>query len=146
MRRDYERAMWSIGPMAREAAAIFNDLAKDPRCDMAMADRMAYECENYECLVEDWLAILRMYDLTQAGQYRAIAPIARARQQARLALMAHCEKAKETYVVEALTQRNHSIFMQLFADIADYVDRTDEPKLDLLDLSPILSEEFWSLR
>ena len=143
-RRDYEREMYAISSMAKEAAAIFNSLACDPLCDRAMADRMAYECENYICLVEDWLALLRMNDLVLSGEQAKIAPKARKRYQARLALMAHMEKAKEKWVVEALAMRNHSIFMQLFEDIAVAVENGKQ--IDLLDASTFASDRFFYLR
>ena len=145
-RRDYERALYAISSMAKEAAAIFQSLALDPSCDRAMADRMAYECENYICLVEDYLAMLKMYDLTQGGDQKKIAPLARARQQARLALMAHLETAKEKWVVEALAMRNHTIFMQMFTDIANTVESSDDPKIDMMDASTFASDRFFYLR
>ena len=42
--------------------------------------------------------------------------------------------------------RNQSIFMQMFNDIATYVENNDDPKLDMLNLNDIFSERFWSLR
>ena len=96
--------------------------------------------------MEDWIAILQMYDLTQIGQYRAIAPIARERKQARLTLMSHCERTKERFIAEALTMRNHSIFMQMFSDVADYVETQDDPKLDLMDLTGVTGGTFAALR
>ena len=87
-----------------------------------------------------------MYDLTQQGQYRALAPIALERRQARLDLMAHCERAKETFIVEALTMRNHSIFMQLFHDIARHVQTAADPALDLMDLTGVTGKQFAALR
>lgn len=143
-RRDFERELYAISSMAKEAAAIFNSLACDPQVDSAMADRMAYECENYICLVEDWLALLKMYDLTQSDDRTKIAPMARKRYQARLALMAHLEKAKEKWVVEALAMRNHSIFMQMFEDISNAVEAGKQ--IDLLDASTFASDRFFYLR
>ncbi len=107
---------------------------------------MACECENYLCLVEDWITLLKMYDLTQGGDQKKIAPLARARQHARLALMAHYQRTKEKFTLEALMMRNQSIFMQMFADIADYIETTDEPTLDLMDVSGIMSQRFFDLR
>ena len=145
-RRNYERAMYSIRSMAREAAAIFRDLATDPGCDRPMADRMAAECENYLCMVEDWLTLLTIYDLTQGGDQKKIAPLARARQNAHLALMAHYEQVKETFANEALLLRNQSIFMQMFSDFADYIENTEEPQLDLMNVKDIMSDRFFWLR
>ena len=42
--------------------------------------------------------------------------------------------------------RNLSVLMQTFADIADYIENTDEPQLDLMDITPIMSKENWMLR
>lgn len=145
-RADYERVLYSVAAMAKEAVAIFDKAAVTGGCDSTMARRMAYECRNYQVLVEDWIAILEIYDLTQSGDQKAIAAIARARQNARLALMTLCEQVKEDWVCKAATMRNHSVFMQIFADIAAYIEATDEPKLDLFDIRPIMSKENWMLR
>lgn len=145
-RWDHERALFSIASMAKEAVAIFRKAAVTPGCDQQMADRMAYECENYQCLAEDWLAFLKIYDLTQSGDQKKIAPIARKRQQARLALMAHCEQVKEKWAQRGATMRNLSVVMQIFADIANYVEAADEPQLDLMDITPIMSKENFMLR
>ncbi|NLZ70604.1 MAG: hypothetical protein GX907_04650 [Clostridiaceae bacterium] len=146
MRHDAERALYSISAMAREAGKIFLDLAADSRCDREMAMRLSYECGNYQVLSEDWLAILEMYDLTQNGEMNSVIPIARGRQQARLELMVFCERAKEKFMVRSLTMRIHSIFMQMFADIADYVESGAEPRLDLLQMRNVLSDTSWWLR
>lgn len=145
-RRHYERAMYAIASMAKEAIAIFRSLAVDPGCDRAMADRMACECENYLCLAEDWLTLLKIYDLTVKGDQKRIAPMARSRQKAHLALMAHCEQVKEKFSLEALFMRNQSIMMQMFADIAAYIETTDDPRLDVMDVSGIMSRRFYDLR
>ena len=146
LRAAYERTIYYVASMAKEAAAIFEDAAKTPGCDSAMARRMAYECRNYQVLTEDWLALLEIYDLTQNGNQKAIAPIARERQNARLSLMTLCEQVKEEFVQKAATMRNHSVFMQIFADIAAYIEATDAPQLDLMDIRPIMSRENWMLR
>lgn len=145
-RADYERVLYSVASMAKEAAAIFEEAAVTVGCDSAMARRMAYENRNYQVLVEDWLAFLEIYDLTQGGDQKEIAPIARERQSARLALMTLCEQVKEDWVCKAATMRNHSVFMQIFTDIATYIETTDEPQLDLMDITPIASQRLQSLR
>ena len=145
-RWDYERALYSMASMAKEAVAIFRKAAVTPGCDQAMADRMAYECENYQCLAEDWLAFLKIYDLTQNGDQKKIAPIAKARKEARLALMLHCEQAKELWAQRGAAMRNLSVVMQIFADIENYINSTEKPKLDLLDITPIMSKENFMLR
>jgi len=145
-RAAYERAIYSVASMAKEAAVIFEEAALTPGCDSAMARRMAYECRNYQVLVEDWLAFLEIYDLTQNGDQKAIASIARERQNARLSLMTLCEQVKEQWVCKAATMRNHSVFMQSFADIAAYIESTDAPQLDLFDITAIMSKENWMIR
>lgn len=145
-RRDYERAMYSIASMAKEAAAIFNSLATDSGCDRAMADRMAFECENYISIAEDWLALLKMSDLIAQGKPTAVVPIARRQHAARLALMAHLERAKEKWVIEALAMRNHSIFMQMFDDIATCAESEKASQLDLMDANTFASKRFFDLR
>ena len=145
-RKDYERLLYSNAAMAKEAAAIFEQAARTAGCDQDMARRMAYECRNYQVLTEDWIAILKIYDLTQNGDQKKIAPIARARQTARLELMAMCEQVKEKFALEGATMRNQSIFMQTFADIADYIENSDRPALDLMDITAITSPELRNIR
>ena len=111
-----------------------------------MARRMAYECRNYQVLTEDWIALLEIYDLTQSGDQKTIAPIARDRQNARLSLMTLCEQVKEEWVCKAATMRNHSVFMQIFADIAAYIETADAPQLDLMDITDIMSKENFMIR
>lgn len=146
MRNDVERALYTVSAMAREARAIFLDLAQAPDCDQTMALWQAYECENYQVLAEDWLALLEIYDLCADGDYPAIAAICHSRQQARLAVMARCEQTKDRFFVEAMAMRQHGIFLQLFADMAAYVENTPESKLDLMDLGDVLSDRSWWLR
>jgi len=146
MRHDVERCLYIISALSQEALAIFNEAAADPRCNQAIARRMAYECHNYLCICRDWISILQMYDLCQAGQVKAVVPIARARQEARKTLIGHAMDAKEHCTTASLTLRNHSIFMQQFADIADYVESNDAPKLDLLNIMPILRKQSLKLR
>ena len=113
---------------------------------MVFLRRMVYECLNIQTLVEDWIAFLKIYDLTQGGDQKQIAPIARARQAARLALMELCEQTKEDWACKGATMRNHSVFMQTFADIAAYIESTDAPALDLLNIKPIMSKENHMIR
>ena len=138
--------MYSISSMAKEAAGIFNSLATDPGCDRAMADRMAFECENYISIAEDWLALLKMSDLIAKGEYAAVSSIARRQHNTRLALMAHLERAKEKWVIEALAMRTHSIFMQMFDDIATCAESEKANQLDLMDASTFASKRFFDLR
>ena len=144
MREDAERALYTISTMSLEAESIFLDLAETPGCDRKMALRQAYECSNYRVLSEDWLAILEMQDLCQAGQYTAVAEIAQNRYDARLEVMTMCQQVKERFVMEAMAMRQHSIFLQMFADIADYASRPNEGCWDMTDIRKILSDwSFW---
>ena len=145
-RFDYERLFYSVSAMAREAVAIFEKAAKTPGCDQTMAERMVYECSNYQVIVEDWMGFLEIYDLSNSGNYEKLVQVARARQAARTSLMSLCERTKEEWVVRAATMRNHSVIMQCFADIADYVESTDKPELNIFDIRPIMSAENWMLR
>ena len=145
-RNDKERALYSIQSFASRARAMFLELAEKEGVNRKIALRYAYECENYLCLAEDWLAMLKMYDLTQAGNPKPIAKLARERVAARLQMMQHCEDVKEKYVCEGLLMRNHSIFLQMFIDIAEYVENTDEPQINMEDTNAIMSERFYRLR
>ncbi|MBR3979082.1 MAG: family 20 glycosylhydrolase [Oscillospiraceae bacterium] len=140
------RNLHSVAAMAKEALAIFRKAANTAGCDKAMADRMAYEVHNYLVIAEDALALFEIYDLTQSGNQKDIAPIARARQNARLALMTEFEKSKTLWEARGAGLRNQSVWMQMFADIANYIENTDEPQLDLIDIRPIMSQEHWMLR
>lgn len=146
IRYDMERMLYSGAAMAREAMNIFLELGKDSSCDMAMANRMAYECHNLLCLSEDWIAILQMYDLCNEGKLREAAPLALARRQGRLELMTHCERAKEKFFCQALAMRTHSIFMQMFTDLAAYMETAEETPLDLTNAYHLMSPKFRSLQ
>jgi hypothetical protein len=146
MRNDIERTLYSVSAMAKDAKEIFLDLAMDSRCDYEIALRQAYECENYQVLAEDWLAILEIYDLSQGEDHTPIAAVARTRQQARLDLMARCERIKERCIMESMAMRQHCLFMQLFADMADYIESTEEPRLDLMNVREVLGETSLWLR
>ncbi|MBR3978304.1 MAG: family 20 glycosylhydrolase [Oscillospiraceae bacterium] len=146
-RMDSERAIYAISSMAKEALAIFEKAAITPGCDQEMARRMVYEFRNYVTQTEDWIALIKIYDITQkGGDQKKIAPIAKARKEARLALMLCCEQTKEDWVCKAATMRNHSVFMQTFTDIENYINTTDEPQLDLMDITPIMSKENFMVR
>lgn len=145
-RRPHERAMNHIAAMAKEAIAIFKEAAETSGCNHDAARRMVYECTNILTLVEDWMAFLKIYDLTQKGDQKRIAPIARTRLAARLALMALCEQTKERWACQGATMRNHSVFMQTFADIANYIENTDSPQLDLKNIKPLMSKENHMIR
>ena len=145
-RADKERALRSIQCFAEKARQKFLQLADKEGCNRDIALRYAVDCENYLCLAEDWLALLKMHDLTQEGNIQPIAKLARRRVDARLQMMRHCEEVKEKYLLEGLLMRNHSIFLQMFIDIANYVEKTPESALDMEDISAIMSERFYRLR
>ena len=69
------------------------------------------------------------------------------RPQARLTLMERFENVKEDFLRPG-HMRNHTIFMQFFADLEAYLLRTDanDVRLNFEDFSPIASEAFWKLR
>lgn len=146
MRHDMERSLYGLAAMGKDAKDIFLSMAEDSRCDHAAAVRLAYVCENYQVMAEDWLAIFEMYDLVCKGQAGDVAPIARARQLARLDLMARGERVKERCIAQSGALRLHSIFVQFFADVADYVENSSAPALDMKNLSGVLSEQSWWLR
>lgn len=145
-RTAHERMLYEMMTMSKEAMHIFTELAEEEHCDREMARRFAYECQNYLCIAEDWLAILRIYDLSKEEGWEEIAQIADERQQARVQLMMCCEQVKEKYIVTGLAMRNHSISMQMFSDIASYVRETESPQLNMLATNAIMSERFWYLR
>lgn len=143
MRRDFERAMYSISSMAKEAWEIFRDSARIPGCNRELALRLAYECRNYRVLMEDWLAFLQIHDLQDKTR---IAAIARQRQGDRLELMGQCEAVKEAFICKAAAMRNHSIFMQCFSDIAACAEDPQGQLPELSDITPIMSKENRMLR
>ena len=146
-REDHVRAMLQITGMAKEAKAIWEEIMADPACDRRRAERYAYEAHNYQVLVDDYLAMLRMMELTEESEYTAVRELALCREAARIELMAHLKQVKEHYnYVHQL--RNHSIFMQFFRDLADYIEKTPEAemKLDWFDMRYLASERFFWLR
>ncbi|NLZ36519.1 MAG: family 20 glycosylhydrolase [Clostridiales bacterium] len=148
----YERAMLSIAAMAHQAEDIWLCIAKDNRCDVKLARRYAWEAAHYYTLTEDYLALLQMFDLYGDGKLckdkkTMLAEIAGARRLARLSLMERFENVKEDFLRPG-HMRNHTIFMQFFADLEAYLLRTEagDVRLNFEDFSPIASEAFWKLR
>ena len=142
----WERELYSMVAQSREAIAILKEVAATPGCNREKAERMIYECTNYLCLSEDWLALMEIYDLTQGGDQKKIAPIARKRHAARLETMALMERTKEKWAREGAAMRDLSVLMQVFDDIVKYIESTDDPKLDLMDITPIMSPESFAVR
>lgn len=142
----YERQLYAMTSMAKEAIEIFKEAANTPGCDQEMARRMQYECQNYLCLSEDFIALLEMYDMTQKNDYTEMAELAKTRYAARLETMARLEQTKEKWAREGAAMRDLSVLMQVFKDIINYLESTDKPQLNLLDITPIMSKESWNIR
>ena len=142
----YKRVLLENSAMAQRAMELFESIAQAPDCNRTLALRFAYECDNYLCIARDWLAMLRMQALCGNGQYKSAGQLARQRRDARLQLMTRCEQVKEPYICKGLTMRNHSIFMQMFEDIAVYIETENNPNLNLLDADSVMSSRFWWLR
>ena len=146
-REDHVRAMLQISSMAKEARSIWESIAADPACDQNMAAYFAYESDNYMVLVDDYLAMLRMMELAEAGEYELVRAMVVERREIRKNLMVRMQQVKDDYL-HPFQLRNHSIFMQFFADLADYIEKTpaEEIKLDFFDMRYLASERFMWLR
>lgn len=149
-RTQYEKALLEIQSMAKQAKELFEEIACDPRCDVRMALRYAYEADYYLCLAEDYLALLQMIDHADSAcpyKYDKIKKLAGERKLARLSLMAKMERTKEEFLFSS-HMRNQSIFMQYFADLEGYLSETDpaEVSLDFTDMHHIESQAFRKLR
>jgi hypothetical protein len=133
--------------MAKEAMALWEAIAKDPGCNQDQAWRYAYEANNYLVLVDDYLCMLRMMELGEEGEYAAVKALAESRKNARIALMRRHQQTKDHYQ-QPWNLRNHSIFVQFFTDLADYIEKTpaDEVKLDWFDMRYLASDRFFWLR
>ena len=148
----YELHFEEILRLSRESKAIFQEIAKDVRCNVKMAERYVYEFNNFICLVEDYKALLAICDL-MSGEKRSaeisaqVITLAQQRKQARIENMLLLDQVKEEYLM-ASHMRNQTIFMQMFADIAAYANKTDPEALDLnlLDMRAIGSNTFFGLR
>ena len=101
----------------------------------------------YMVLVDDYLAMLRMMELTEEGEYDEVKAMAEARRDTRIALMARLEQVKDGYQ-QPWNLHNHSIFMQFFEDLRVYIENTPADKLDLnfFDMRHFASERFMWLR
>jgi|CZCB01.1.fsa_nt_gi hypothetical protein len=153
-RANYLREINEIASMAKEASDLLSEVAADPRCNTRMAKRFLYEVENYRCLAEDYLALFKMIDLAECckdkcckGTIQKIKALALERKLARLALMTRLEETKEEFLM-ASHMRNHSIFMQFFADLEGYLANTepDKIRLNYFDMRYLESEAFKKLR
>ena len=140
-REDHIRAMLQITGMAKELAAIWEEIAADPACDRQQAKIYLYEAHNYMVLVDDFLALLRMMELTENRDFDAIRRLALERRDARLWQMAELEQVKAAYL-SPFQLRNSSIYMQFFTDLADYIEKTpaEEIHLDWYDMRYLESD------
>ena len=145
-----EAALLAIGSMAAEAVRLFSGLSRDARCDQRIAARLAYEARNIRCLADDYRTLLAMHDLgvsQDPQRYVRIQAMAERRKQARLDLMAVLGQVKEPFL-QPSHQRNHSIFMQYFADLEGYLATCppEDIRLDFTDNTHFASPAFWKLR
>ena len=146
-REDHVRAMLQISGMAKEAMAIWEEIAADPACNQNMAARYAYEADNYMVLVDDYLAMLRMMELTEEGDIEGVKALAIQRRDERVRLMVRHEQVKDSYQ-QPWNLRNHSIFMVFYEDLINYIEKTpaEELKLDWFDMRYLASDRFFWLR
>ena len=150
-REAYEGAMLAINSMAVEDERMWREIASDARADTRMARRYACEAAHVKVLTGDFLALLKIYDIYNSGigtsSVEAMADTARERKLARLALMDEFERTKEEFLAPSHL-RNHSIYMQFFADMENYLRDTDpgEIRIDFRDFSSFSSEAFKKLR
>lgn len=146
-----EAALKTVSALANEAYELFETLKADVTGNTHMARRYAAEMRNYRDIVDDFLALLKIYDLANdpeaKGAQKKIAKIAAERKINRIELIAEMEDFKEEYL-HASHLRNQSIFMQTFADIEAYANKTPAKdfKLDVLDMREIGSKTFYNLR
>ena len=150
-REAYESAILALNAMAAEDERLWREIARDLRTDVRLARRYAWEAEHIGVLTADYLAILKIYDIYRGGvtacSVGRMADLAEERKLARLALMEEFERTKEAFLAPSHL-RNHSIYMQFFADLESWLRSTD-PKditLDFADFGPIASEAFRRLR
>lgn len=139
-----------LAAMSNEARSLFMQAADDADCDRKMALRYAWEAAHNACMAEDFLAILDMYDLyrdSAKDSIPAIRALAQARMNGRLSLMRELQNVKEPFLWPSHL-RNHSIYVQFFADLDRYLENTpaDEVKLDFTDFSSIAGKQFLKLR
>jgi len=145
-REECQAMLSDIAALAWEAQSLFADLAQNEPMAGSPAARFTYEAENIRVLSEDFLALIRMDELAGARDWPEIARLARQRKSANLDLMARLEATKEHFLL-ASQMRNHSIVMQYFTDLVNYLENTPENEvtLDFTDNTHFASEQFWWL-
>ena len=138
--KDLDRMLVSNDAMIRQCIGIFREAAQDPACNQAIAKRMELECENYLTMTDNWLTILQMHDMAKSGKAVQIAPLARKRQEAEKRYIAMSLGIKEPYANEAMSLRLHSLMLELFRGIAEYVEREKPEELDLQNASFMITD------
>ena len=140
--------------MAKEALSLLDEISADARCNTKLAKRFAYEVNNYLCLTKDYLALLRILDISNGmgskisvDKIDEIRETAAERKLARLLLMVQLENTKEKFLLSS-HMRNQSIFMQFFADLEAYLNNTEpqDIRINLFDTRYFESEAFRKLR
>ena len=150
-REGYESALVALNAMAAEDERLWREIALDARTDVRLARRYAWDASHIRTLTADYLALLKIYDISRCGVTACaagkMAEIAGERRLARLALMDELERTKEAFLAPPHL-RNHSIYMQFFADLEGYLRNTrpEDIRLDFSDFSGFASEAFMKLR
>lgn len=139
-----------LAAMGAEARRLFLEVAEDDNCDTRMALRYAWEANHSRTMAEDFLALLDMHDLYQKDKIAnipAIRELAKERMNARLDLMKELQDNKEDFLWPSHL-RNHSIYMQFFKDLDEYLEKTpaEDVELNFADFSNVASDQFWKLR
>lgn len=150
-REGYEKALLALNSMASEAESLWREIALDGDVNARLARRYAWEASHVKVLTGDYLALLELYDIYESAPdacgIKRMADIAKVRRLARLALMDEFERTKELFLAPSHL-RNHSIYMQFFADLESYLRNTPcaDIKLDFGDFTNFASEAFMKLR
>ena len=145
-----EPKLHELSKLANEAYKAFARLATDYSGNYKQARRYAAEARNYRDIVDDYIALLEIDSIVKSGDNDAakkVKKIASARRLNRLDLLAEMEDFKEEHL-HASHLRNQSLFMQVFADIEAYANKTpkEEFTLDVTDLRNIASDMMNTMR
>ena len=137
-----------------EAAALFEQVAKENPNSAELALRYRYEMMLYTAIFRDWTTLMDLDEL--AANYAEskdeaiigqMADLAAAQKNFRLEVIALLENTKEDYLIPSHA-RNQTIPMQYYADLEAYLRNTPakELKLDFADMRHMASETFMNLR
>ena len=146
-----EPKLKELSSLANEVYELFEKLRQDVTANYQLARRYSAEMRNYRDIVDDYIALLEIHDIlgdeSIGNAPQKVSQIAKARKLNRLSLIAEMEDFKEEYL-HASHLRNQSIFMQVFADIEAYANKTavKDFKLDVCDMREIGSKTFFNLR